>query len=44
MVKNKDILIRINEEVKQKIKERASQQGLSVSSYIRMLVFKDLSE
>lgn len=44
MIKNKDILIRIDNENKQKIKEKASQKGLSVSSYVRTLIFKDLFE
>jgi antitoxin component of RelBE/YafQ-DinJ toxin-antitoxin module len=42
MLKDKDILIRIDEELKQKAKERAKSLGLSLSSWIRMLIIKEL--
>lgn len=42
MQKSKDILLRVNEELKQKIKERADSLGLKMASYIKMLITKDL--
>ena len=42
MIKDKDILIRIDEELKEKIKVKAKSVGLSVSSYIRMIVKKEV--
>ena len=42
MIKEKDILIRINQELKQKVKDKAKSLGLSVSSYIRLLLIKEL--
>lgn len=42
MIKEKDILIRINQELKQKVKDKAKSFGLSVSSYIRLLLIKEL--
>ena len=42
MIKEKDILIRINQELKQKVKDKAKLLGLSVSSYIRLLLIKEL--
>ena len=43
MIKEKDILIRVDEELKEQVKIKAKKQGLSVSSYIRMLIIKDLN-
>jgi antitoxin component of RelBE/YafQ-DinJ toxin-antitoxin module len=42
MIKSKDILIRIDEELKNKAKEKAIDLGLSLSSWIRTLIIKDL--
>lgn len=44
MKKEKDILIRVDEELKNKVTEKAKKQGLSVSSYVRMLIAKDLND
>lgn len=44
MIKSKDILIRIDEETKSKAKQKASSVGLSLSSWIRTLIIKDLKE
>jgi len=42
MIKEKDILIRVNSELKQKIKKKADQLGLSVSSFVRMIIIKEV--
>ena len=42
MIKEKDLTIRLESELKQKIKEKAKQLGLSVSSYIRTLLIKEV--
>ncbi len=42
MKKEKDILIRIEDEVKSKIKNKAKLLGLSLSAYIRLLIIQDL--
>ena len=42
MIKEKDIIIRIDKDSKEKIKEKAKLIGLSLSSYIRLLIIKDL--
>lgn len=42
MIKEKDILIRIDNEYKEKAKKKAKVLGLSLSSYIRTLIIKDL--
>ena len=44
MKKEKDILIRIDSVTKEKITEKAKSVGLSVSSYIRLLIIKDLKK
>ena len=44
MIKKKDILIRINQELKQKVKDKAKSLGLSVSSYVRLLLIKELKK
>lgn len=44
MIKEKDILIRVNSELKKQVQERAKDIGLSVSSYIRILLIKDLND
>ena len=43
MIKEKDILIRITPELKQKAQEEAKKLGLSLSSFIRMLIIKQLN-
>lgn len=43
MIKEKDILIRIDSELKNKVKEKARSMGLSLSSYIRMLIIEKLN-
>lgn len=42
MIKSKDILIRIDEELKEKAKEQSKKVGLSLSSWIRTLIIKEL--
>ena len=44
MIKEKDILIRINQELKKKVKDKAKSLGLSVSSYVRLLLIKELKK
>jgi antitoxin component of RelBE/YafQ-DinJ toxin-antitoxin module len=43
MLKEKDILIRLNQELKKKVQEKAKSLGLSVSSYIRTLLIKEVN-
>lgn len=43
MIKEKDITIRVTFELKQKIQKKAETLGISVSSYIRMIILKELS-
>jgi len=43
MIKEKDILIRIDQELKKKVQEKAKSLGLSVSSYIRTLLIKEMA-
>lgn len=42
MIKEKDILIRVELATKEKITKKAKATGLSVSAYIRLLIIKDL--
>lgn len=42
MIKEKDIIIRIDSELKEKIKLKAQSLGLSTSSYIRMVIKKEV--
>jgi antitoxin component of RelBE/YafQ-DinJ toxin-antitoxin module len=42
MLKDKDILIRIDFNLKKRVKEKAASLGLSVSSYIRTLLIKEV--
>jgi antitoxin component of RelBE/YafQ-DinJ toxin-antitoxin module len=42
MIKEKDILIRIDQALKQKVQEKAKSLGLSVSSFIRTLLIKEV--
>ena len=42
MIKDKDILIRIDSELKKRLQLKAKFFGLSLSSYVRMLIVKDL--
>ncbi len=42
MIKSKDILIRIDEDTKSKVKAVAKSLGLSTSSWIRTLIIKEL--
>lgn len=44
MIKDKDILIRISSDLKEKIQVKSKELGLSVSSYIRMLLIEKLRE
>lgn len=41
MKKEKDILIRVDLELKNKVQQKAKSLGLSVSSYIRTLLVKE---
>ena len=43
MIKEKDILIRIDKQLKEQVKEKAKSLGLSVSAYLRMLIIKQLN-
>jgi antitoxin component of RelBE/YafQ-DinJ toxin-antitoxin module len=43
MIKEKDILIRITPELKTKVQEKAKLLGLSVSSYVRTLLIKEVN-
>ena len=43
MIKEKDILIRIDLELKKKVQEKAKTLGLSTSAYIRMLIIEKLN-
>ena len=42
MKKEKDILIRVTEELKKELQEKAKSNGLSLSSYIRTILTKIL--
>lgn len=42
MIKNKDILIRVNLELKEKIQIKAKELGLSTSAFIRMIIKKEV--
>lgn len=42
MIKEKDILIRVDLELKELIKKASSDVGLSASSFIRNLIIKEL--
>jgi antitoxin component of RelBE/YafQ-DinJ toxin-antitoxin module len=42
MLKEKDILIRVDQELKKKVQKKAKSLGLSVSSYIRTLLIKEV--
>ena len=44
MIKEKDILIRIDSELKEKVRLKAKSIGLSLSSYIRVLLIEKLKE
>ena len=43
MIKEKDILIRVDEQLKKQITDKAKSIGLSVSAYVRMLLKKEVS-
>lgn len=43
MIKEKDIVIRIDQDLKKKVQEKAKSLGLSGSSYIRTLLIKEVS-
>ena len=42
MIKEKDILIRVNSELKERLKLKATSLGLSVSGYVRMLITQNI--
>ena len=42
MIKEKDIIIRIDFQLKTQVQAKAKSLGLSVSSYVRMLIKKEL--
>jgi len=44
MIKEKDILIRIDIELKEKIKTKAKSNGLSTSAFVRMLIIKEVEK
>jgi antitoxin component of RelBE/YafQ-DinJ toxin-antitoxin module len=42
MIKEKDIVIRVDEKLKKQITEKAKYLGLSVSAYVRMILKKEV--
>jgi predicted DNA binding CopG/RHH family protein len=44
MIKEKDILIRVSEELKIKLQEKAKSLGLSLSAFIRSTMIDKLSK
>lgn len=44
MIKEKDILIRVDSELKEKLQQKAQALGLSLSSYIRLTLIKKLKD
>jgi antitoxin component of RelBE/YafQ-DinJ toxin-antitoxin module len=44
MIKEKDILIRIDANLKKKVQEKAKSLGLSLSAYVRSLIIKELKD
>jgi predicted DNA binding CopG/RHH family protein len=44
MIKEKDITIRVTLELKKQLQERAKYLGLSLSSFIRSILIKDLKK
>ena len=44
MIKEKDILIRVDSELKEKVQQKAKSLGLSLSSYIRLTLIKELKD
>lgn len=44
MIKEKDILIRIDLKLKQKVQEKAKLLGLSTSAFVRMLIIKEVEK
>jgi predicted HicB family RNase H-like nuclease len=44
MIKDKDIVIRVEPEFKQKLKEKAQSLGLSLSSFVRLVIAKELKK
>ena len=44
MKKEKDILIRIDPALKQKVQDKAKSLGLSVSAYIRFILIQELEK
>jgi antitoxin component of RelBE/YafQ-DinJ toxin-antitoxin module len=43
MIKEKDILIRVDEQLKKQITDKAKSIGLSVSAYVRMILKKEVN-
>lgn len=43
MIKDKDILIRVGSELKEKLKRKAKLLGLSLSSYVRTILVKEVN-
>ena len=44
MIKEKDVTIRVELELKQKLQEKAKSRGLSLSSFIRTLLIKEVKQ
>lgn len=44
MIKEKDILIRIDQDLKTKTQEAARKIGLSTSAFVRMLIIKEVGK
>lgn len=42
MKKEKDILIRVTEDLKESLKKKAERMGLSLSSFIRIILIKEI--
>jgi len=44
MIKEKDIVVRVDLKLKRTLQEKAKKLGLSLSSYIRTLLIKDIGD
>ena len=44
MNKEKDLTIRLEQELKSKIQEKAKELGLSTSAYVRMIIKKEVEK
>lgn len=44
MIKEKDILIRVDKELKEQLKKKAKEVGLSLSAYIRTALIEKINK